>query len=302
MSFFKKLASFFRPSGGLSQKTIDNYRASVLLSSFAQSKASGHTKHTTPEQMDQLFREVQEWSFEEFSSFAQDELHKQILSMFWALEKKATEGAAGTVAQSVGFSLELRPSSIPNAGNGVFVVIPPESPLKIVPAGSVVALFGGHVHLAEFTTKKDYVQQTLLPDPDMLCLVRVDEPIVIDGRTAHKCPRNPFALGHMVNHCGTTKPNVLQHPYNFPHDPLEINADESFPKELRRYIPNEYHLRPTLLGSPDRSSLMHGAVLIAARPIEHGTELLMDYRLSPSVNLPAWYSHFDEEQAGKRWS
>ena len=302
MSFFKKLASIFTPGGrggGLTQRTIDNYRASLLLSSYAKSQASGHVVQPTQEQVDAIFRDVQSWSFEEFSTFAQDEIHKQILHLFAAIESDA-------LATKGGFSLQVRPSRMANAGNGVFVSIPPNSslPSRTIPAGSVVALFGGLVHLTEFTTQKDYVQQTLLPDPDMQCLVRVDEPIVIDGRTAQACPPNPLALGHVVNHCGgQTKPNVLQHPYNFPHDPLDLDSQPhlSFPKHLRKLIPNAYGRKPTLLGSPDRGALMHGAVLLAARPLEDGDELLMDYRLNPAGSVPAWYEHFDSAQAEQRW-
>jgi hypothetical protein len=46
---------------------------------------------------------------------------------------------------------------------------------------------------------------------------------------------------------------------------------------------------------------MHGAVLLAARPIDDGEELLMDYRLSPQNTLPQWYQHHDEGQAEQRW-
>ena len=300
MSFFRRLASVFSPKsgGGLSQRTIDGYRASLLLSSYALSKSNG-MRQPTQEQVDRIFRDVQTWNFEDFANFSQDELNKQILDMFGAIEAQSIGGPP--MVQGLGFTLERRQSSLANAGEGVFVSIPPNSSLQAIPAGTLVALFGGNVHLTEFTSQKEYVQQNLLPDPDMQCLVRVDEPIVIDGRTTSSCPPNPLALGHLVNHCGTTKPNVLQHPYNFPLDPLELDPAQSFPKQLRRHIPNIYHKKPTLLGSPDRSALMHSAVLIAAQPLEHGAELLMDYRLRPSGNLPVWYQHYDLEQSEARW-
>lgn len=305
MSFFKKLASIFSQNqrgGGLSQRTIDNYRASLLLSSFAASRESGHREQPTQDQVNAIFKLVQSWSFEELSTFSQDEINKQVIDLLVTIDKYTTSGSKeSSIAHHLGFELERRESSIPAAGQGVFLSIPPSAPARSLPAGSVIALFPGQVHLAEFTQQKDHIKNHLLPDPDMHCLVRVDEPIIIDGRTAHLCPPNPLALAHLVNHCGKTKPNVLQHPYNFPVDPLELDERQSFPKALRKYIPNAYFRKPTMLGTPDRSALMHGAVLLAARPIDDGEELLMDYRLSPQNTLPQWYQHHDEGQAEQRW-
>jgi hypothetical protein len=46
---------------------------------------------------------------------------------------------------------------------------------------------------------------------------------------------------------------------------------------------------------------MHSAVLITTRPIFSGEELLLDYRLNPSMPYPDWYVPFNEEASKRRW-
>lgn len=301
-------ALFSPPPARLSQKTIDAYRSSLLLSTYELAKRKN--AQPTQEEADAIIKSVQEWSFETMSAFAQGEINKQILSMFHALEehRKALDGGGESLAgggasgyvTAVGFELERRQSSIPGAGQGVYLRIPPNLP-QLLPAGTVLSLFPGQVHLPEYTRKRDYVKTVLLPDPEMMCVVRVDEPIIIDGRTAHLCPPNPYALAHLVNHCNTAPPNVLQQVYNFAGDPFDLDP-HVFPRALRKFVPNAYARKPTLLGTTDRSAWMHGQVLLAARPLQDGDELLMDYRLSPSAaRLPDWYRHYDAEQADNRW-
>lgn len=178
--------------------------------------------------------------------------------------------------QKVGFWLECKPSKCNSsdsdngidsggggggegAGQGVFLRC---APGVTVPPGTLLALFPGLVHLPEYTTKTNYVQENLLPDPHFMLMARLDN-TVIDARTAAQCPANPFALGHMVNHVPKGgMPNVQQYPYDFPADPLGYTA---FPKDLRPFIPNSYFKAPTFLGTHDRSAMMRGAVLLAAR-------------------------------------
>lgn len=103
----------------------------------------------------------------------------------------------------------------------------------------------------------------------------------------------------MVNHPPRfEEPNVLQLQYDFPGDPWRI---DEFPSHLQPYIPNLYAKKPTLLGTPDRSALMRSAVLIASKPLSPGDELLMDYRLNPEMEAPAWYAQVDESSSRKRW-
>jgi hypothetical protein len=208
-----------------------------------------------------------------------------------------THSRTGSLMRSVGFDLEKRRSNIPSAGMGVFVNCD-ES--HVICAGTVIALFPGLVHLQEFTQQGEYIVKNLLPDDDLMLMARSDGHI-IDGRTADECAPNPYAFAHLVNHVPQGEmPNVLQCPYDYPSDPLGMYE---FPKSLRRYIPNSYAKKPTTFGTIDRSAFMHGMVLIAARPLSKGDELIMDYRLNPKAGqLPVWYQHYNDAEAKSRWS
>ena len=47
---------------------------------------------------------------------------------------------------------------------------------------------------------------------------------------------------------------------------------------------------------------MRTIVFIALRHIEHGEEVVMDYRLNPNhPELPEWYSSYNESAAKERW-
>jgi hypothetical protein len=101
------------------------------------------------------------------------------------------------------YRLVLAPSSIPDAGNGVFV----RCTEKIVP-GTVLGLYPGIVHISSVFKNKNYIQG-LMPDDDLMLIKRLDG-TVIDPRMADRCPKNPYGLAHMINHCGATGPNIKQ--------------------------------------------------------------------------------------------
>ena len=47
---------------------------------------------------------------------------------------------------------------------------------------------------------------------------------------------------------------------------------------------------------------MRSVVYLAARPLEDGEELFVDYRLNPFAGpLPEWYTPFDSAGAMRRW-
>lgn len=218
-----------------------------------------------------------------------------------AKEEKALE-------ESVGFTLEVKKSSIISksssfdAGNGLFVKS------GVILPGSIIAIVPGLVHLREHLLDENHVR-TLLPDPDLLLMSRMDG-IIIDSRTTKQVPWNPYGLAHFVNHMpsmsadangnSNMQPNSLQLSIDFPSDPLDI--DKAFPHELRIYIPNAYAKPPTFLGTIDRSAFMHSIVLLSTQPLFAGAEVLMDYRLNnpASGSLPDWYIS-DENTAKRRW-
>jgi hypothetical protein len=187
----------------------------------------------------------------------------------------------------IGFELEVKPSTVVNSGDGVFV-----KEGSILP-GQIIALFPGHVHLAEYTKKKEHIE-SLLPDDNFMLMVRKDGIIVDSRQLIHN--KNPYAVAHKVNHppAGVV-PNSLQLPFNFSNDPLDL-SDDIFPHEIRHLIPNKYSKEPSFLGSPDRSAFMHTMVLLSTKHISVGDEIFMDYRLkvdengAPNTSLPTWYT------------
>eukprot|EP00981_Chlorochromonas_danica_P001864 scaffold386_cov174-Ochromonas_danica.AAC.38 len=197
------------------------------------------------------------------------------------------------------FKLECKESKIPNAGQGVFIRAMDKSQ-PIIPPGTVVALYPGLVHLREHLRDRNYLM-SLLPDPDLLLMTRIDQTI-IDGRTADKCYPNPYALGHKINHCGKNRPNVLQVPFDFRED--LIFDGNSFPVPLRYLIPNGFAKPPSMIGKLELATVhMKSMVFIATAPLEDNDELIMDYRLNPRMeNLPSWYESYNTEEAKMRWT
>lgn len=121
-------------------------------------------------------------------------IRSQLVKMFEAVD-------AGT---DYYFSIATGESSIPGAGQGVFI----ESNQDIVP-GTVVALYPGRVY-QKFELLDDNLVQSLMPDDNFMLMLRRDDNL-IDPRNLDGVPFNPFAFGHFINHCGAArKPNVYQ--------------------------------------------------------------------------------------------
>ena len=210
-------------------------------------------------------------------------------------EPSRTSGAGDAVVpqalrHQLGFTLRKGRSTMPTAGDGVFL----DGRARI---GSLVGLFPGLVYLPEHLRKPEEVAE-LFPDPNFFLFQRYDK-VMIDGRTADTQPPNEYALAHLCNH---GRPNVMALAYNFPQDPLGWGG---FPEELRPYIPNSYARPRSLLGSPDQSALVQTVVLLATTDVEDGEELLLNYRLNPKhgkESLPSWYMPVDAEEDERRWA
>jgi hypothetical protein len=271
----------------------------------------------TQEVVDSFHVELESLNQGQMEKFVQNSINKQVIDMFSKLHernaqesKRRLELPENPLAQSnrntIEFQLECKPSIIPNAGNGVFVNFLQQQQPTMVP-GTVVALYPGLVHLKEHLKDRSSIQ-SLLPDPNFMLMARIDQNLV-DGRSAAACPSNPYALGHMINHCvnsstgiaASNRPNVMQIAYDYPEDILHTN---SFPHKLRYLIPNAYATPPTILGKLELTTVcMKGMVFIATSPLADGEELLMDYRLNPEANwLPTWYVSYNKADARQRWA
>jgi hypothetical protein len=171
------------------------------------------------EDVDKFTTEVDGMSRDKLKIFVQEEVNKQLQNMFSSIENShllksqagLNESSAATQSKQaqlyvleLQFAVEKAPSTIASAGHGVLVNSP-----SGVPPGTVMCLYPGLVSTREDLREEGYYA-SLMPDPDFVLMARADQTI-IDGRTADSMPANPFALGHLVNHCGADrKPNVVQ--------------------------------------------------------------------------------------------
>merc|ERR1712137_724680 len=92
--------------------------------------------------------------------------------------------------------------------------------------------------------------------------------------------RNPFAIGNYINHPPKDTPsNVLSYAYNF--------DLKTFPEHLKPYIPYRFAEPPKWYYGDSISG--RSVALVAAKPVEEGEELFLDYRYNPAFPYPEWY-------------
>jgi hypothetical protein len=199
----------------------------------------------------------------------------------------------------LGYSLIQLPSTIPNAGRGLFV----DGRADI---GSVVAFFPGQVWPREYFLERGFQKKMLhhfQNDDNYELTFRYDD-VLIDSREQYLdpvlCQNNPWAVAQLVNHPPPqTTYNCRPVMLNFTFDESQDDYDL---KLLQRYVPNTYARPPKFLGPKivEGHVRMHGLVLITTRDVCN-EELFMNYRLNPKGNHPAWYTICDEEENKKRW-
>lgn len=98
---------------------------------------------------------------------------------------------------------------------------------------------------------------------------------------------NPWACGHFANHppAGAADNARLL--------PLDLTA-EDLESIGRRWVPN-VNFRPPAAGDP---LALRTVALVALKPIAHGEEVLLDYRLSSAPEQrPPWYQPVDRGRA-----
>jgi len=260
-----------------------------------------------------FYKEVNGLSGDKQKDYVQDSINNQVVQLFSILHNQEEIKKFGKKyfdVEEVGhchsneslkklpFSLTCKQSTIPNAGQGVFI----SGFDNLIASGTVVSLYPGIVHLKENIRDSTYFR-SLLPDDNLMLMARYDCAL-IDARAANKVPVNPIALAHLVNHCGKDRrPNVMAVSFDYP------SVTDLFPSHLQRFIPNQYAQPLSLLGKLETAfCCMKGSVLISCQPLEEGDELFMDYRLNPtshgdvnSTGLPAWYEPYDVDEALMRW-
>lgn len=223
------------------------------------------------------------------------------------------------------FRLDVKPSSIPNAGRGVFAN-------GNATPGQVVALMPGLVYPRSH--HRDIPGYPSFGDESMLLMCRHDGH-VIDARAWDQFQTNtireynaarrrrdgqhgidtlwfhpdlrkvlsPLALGHFINHPPEgVPPNVLPAPVDWSGNDVSKVPWSLYqvPGEGSSVAPNDLSVAR---GGTTPDKVVPGLAFVATRPIKHGEELLVNYRLNPGVigGLPKWYAAVDEEEDQLRW-
>jgi hypothetical protein len=239
---------------------------------------------------------------------------------------------ADAFAATHGHALAARPSSIPGAGHGVFVCS--SSP---VPPGTLLALYPGVAYRPlHHRALPGY------PNVDRggaFLMARYDGTILDAaawGRGAVECaapardrppggpvavgaaagaeaalgtvcdPRHPLSLGHLANHPPAgDAPNVMAAAFDVPRGVGSVLAAQPW---LRACLP------VTVCGEDEEEKEEEEddgdtplpplplLGLVATTPLAPGTELLLNYRLSPHLAKPAWYTAVDEDEDARRWA
>jgi hypothetical protein len=280
------------------------------------------------EHLSRLIEEVDVAEEGSLQIFVEGEITRQLIHMFRCIRHDYQSQKNSSIAKSakfeMPFTLEVKPSKLHEAGDGVFVKVlssalapptgAPASERPYLRPGTVVALYPGLVHLKEHLNENSYLR-TLLPDPDYMLQTRLDQ-MIIDARKLSAIPTpspNPFAVAHKINHCvdqhqpvPNTHTNVMQITYNYPDSD---EPSETFPAELRPWIPNRYAKLPSEKSAQDLgfgACCMHGLVMVTTEKVYDGDELLMDYRLNPEAGKaglwPTWYRPFDARHTEQRWT
>ncbi len=185
------LTPFLKPNV---QENVDLYRAGLALKcSIFCSKSNAQP---TERDVKQFYADIDALDGYSLKNFVENELTSQIRVMF----ERVHSGAESYDS----FSVCSGKSGIEGAGEGVFL-----KSKNDIPPGTVVALCPGWVHLKEHLSDAAYMR-TLLPDPHLLLMCRLDQTIIDSRQMTDDMQLNPYALAHKVNHCGRNKPNVFQ--------------------------------------------------------------------------------------------
>jgi hypothetical protein len=201
------------------------------------------------------------------------------------------------LVEAVGFTLEVRPSSVPDAGLGVFV-------RGEAAPGTAIALWPGLVYPSDALQRLPGFPNPQLTNDHLVA--RYDgavidaQPVCLadqrENSTLWRLGVNPLAVAHRVNHPPPqTPPNLL-------------NVAVEFSPAVRSSAPNLWfdHLSASQTGQqqqalderirrsrPPKTSLqeqgrsgLHGLAMVSIAPLRDGDELFVAYRFNPKHPTP----------------
>ncbi|KAI9312085.1 hypothetical protein BX666DRAFT_1988668 [Dichotomocladium elegans] len=180
--------------------------------------------------------------------------------------------------KAVGFSVHKRPSTIPDAGYGVFLeghcspgqvvcfypgsIYLPSEPLFFVSIANsyILKCFDGIFVDGKSRGLSGYVFRSLFKRENWPGAIQTSDVTWM----ADTAQRNPFAIGQIVNNGSHRHPPNVQY--------QEVDLPPSFPMELRQYIPNIYWSEHD--PSTENTRVV---VLVATREIADNSELFSTY-------------------------
>jgi hypothetical protein len=230
----------------------------------------------------------------EFISNSDQEMEQNVDNFTSVDLEKMVQLAKGSILKNyLGYSLLSLPSTLPKAGNGLFLD-------GKAAAGSIIGFVPGQVWPREYLLDDSVLVNNFSKDENYELAARHDGVLIDSRNVPHTVPPVPgtniLSLGHVANHPPPGGDyNVCVAPFNF-YDP---NLQEG----LKCYIPNTYAKKPQLLGSRvmNMDIIMHSNVLLATKDLSN-EEVFINYRLNPSHKHPSWYTPCAPDEANRTWS
>uniref|UniRef100_A0A3Q2ZQ48 SET domain containing 9 n=1 Tax=Kryptolebias marmoratus TaxID=37003 RepID=A0A3Q2ZQ48_KRYMA len=200
--------------------------------------------------------------------------HEQPVPQFSG-EEEGQDGGRDAMFQSLGFCIDRKPSTLPSAGAGVFVT------RGLVSKGATVAMYPGTIYQPYEPILLQSIRNSFVfrcidgvlvdgNDKGISKMVfrscsgrdRIGPFVTSDTTWLTDSPRNPLAVGQYVNNCSNERPaNVCYQEHDIP---------DSFPIELRQYLPNVNY-------SQETRRPLRCVVLVSLREVAAGEELFSNY-------------------------
>jgi hypothetical protein len=255
------------------------------------------------------------------TSIDKKDLDEQLKNMFNVLHERWTKSNDTPISEyllsKLGFYCFKAPSSVKNAGHGVYV-----RTNGVVDAGKVVSIYSGTVYARD--------EPTFIPSIGNKFMLQRKDSYLIDGndryisKIIHKscCRReryyhvnekryidqaddswlkfyyhkshqdfinsghpspsviyNPYAIGHYINSSHDSRPSeeLQTQRANVMYYEYEFDRDE-WPIDLLRYTPNVHYNPQTMYLRKDQGAAVKSIVLIALRELDDGEELFASYK------------------------
>jgi len=223
----------------------------------------------------------------------------------------AQEQAEGVMTGKFPVNVEVKKSSVENAGDGVFCI-------EGAKAGSVVCVHPGTIHTADavrsaFVRGSGKLHDRIFEKDLKYCVQLFDGTTFDAGPESEKdWTPHPYAVAHKCNHPPKgALPNVMKCPFWWDID-QKVNVrflgypqtDEEKEEENDGADAVKILDRVRIdLGLKEAAEpKLKGLGFVTLREIQKGEELFVNYRFNPKIPKPDWYFPVDVKEDEARWS